>query len=126
MTATLLFEFPPGWLLTIPLAAALAFVLWRQRKHGLPRYRVLLLTSLRAVALFLLVFLAARPVWLTREPPASAARSVALLMDRSESMSLQDRDGSRYHQALGFLRERLLPALKSANLSVVDGLRKVV
>ena len=90
MTATLLFEFPRGWLLTIPLAAALAFVPWRQRKRGLPRSRVLLLASLRAVALSLLVFLAARPVWLAREPPASAARSVALLMDRSESMSLEE------------------------------------
>jgi uncharacterized membrane protein len=39
-------------------------------------------------------------------------------MDKSESMSLEDRDTSRYQQALGFLRERLLPALKGANLPV--------
>ena len=33
-------------------------------------------------------------------------------------MSLEERDASRYQQALEFLRERLLPALKSANLPV--------
>jgi uncharacterized membrane protein len=41
-----------------------------------------------------------------------------LLMDRSESMSLEEREASRYQQALGFLRERLLPALRAASLPV--------
>ena len=55
---------------------------------------------------------------MTREPPASATRPVMVLMDRSESMSLEERDASRYQQALGFLRERLLPALRAASLPV--------
>ena len=80
--------------------------------------RVFLLASLRALPFMLLVFLACRPVWIVREPLLSAARSVALLMDRSESMSLQDQELSRYDQAVAFLRERLLPALKSVNLPV--------
>src|SRR2546425_1785611 len=45
-----------------------------------------------------------------------SARSVALLMDRSESMALEEPDTSRYQQALKFARDRLLPALKSADL----------
>ena len=35
-----------------------------------------------------------------QEPPPPASRSVALLVDRSESMSIQDQDRSRYEQAL--------------------------
>jgi uncharacterized membrane protein len=80
--------------------------------------RIAKLGALRAMALLVLVFLAARPIWMTREPPASATRSVMLLMDRSESMSLEERDATRYQQALGFLRERLLPALRAAGLPV--------
>ena len=118
MTAVIAFEFPPGWLFGLPLGAALAFAVWRQRRRGLARSRIAGLAALRGIALLVLVFLAARPVWTTREPPASAARSVMLLVDRSESMSLEERDASRYQQALGFLRERLLPALRSASLPV--------
>jgi uncharacterized membrane protein len=55
---------------------------------------------------------------MTREPPALATRPVMLLMDRSESMSLEEHDASRFQQALGFLRERLLPALRAASLPV--------
>ena len=77
------------------------------------RSRIAALVAVRGLALLVLVFLAARPIWITREPPASATRSVVVLMDRSESMSLEGRDSSRYQQALGFLRERLLPALRA-------------
>src|SRR5262249_4822415 len=58
------------------------------------------------------------PVWTAKEPPAAASRAVALLLDRSESMSLEEPDVSRYQAALDFLRSRLLPALKSAKLPV--------
>jgi uncharacterized membrane protein len=118
MTAAIAFEFPPGWLFGLPLGVVLVFAVWRQRRRGLATSRIAGLGALRAVALLVLVFLAARPVWMTREPPASATRSVMLLMDRSESMSLEERDASRYQQALGFLRERLLPALRAAGLPV--------
>src|SRR5438552_10238935 len=118
MTAAILFEFPLGFLLGLPLAAGLAFAVWRQHKRGLEKKRILALTALRAAALLALVFLAARPVWLAKEPPAPAARSVVLLVDRSESMSLEEHDASRFQQALNFVRQRLLPALKSADLPV--------
>jgi len=45
-------------------------------------------------------------------------RPVVLLMDRSESMSLEENERTRYQQALNFARDYLLPALKSANLPV--------
>ncbi len=118
MTATVLFEFPLGLLLAVPAVAGLAYASWRQQKRGLPRQGVLALFALRALPLLLLLFLVARPVWNARQPSASAARSVVLLMDRSESMSLEDRDGTRYQQALAFLRDRLLPGFKAAQLPV--------
>jgi uncharacterized membrane protein len=118
MTAAILFEYPAAWLFALPLAAVLALAVWRQRRSGLATSRIGGLAALRGIALLVLVFLAARPIWVTREPPASAARSVMVLMDRSESMSLDERDTSRYQQALGFLRERLLPALRAGSLPV--------
>lgn len=118
MTAAITFDFPLGFLFAVPLAAALAFAAWRQHQRGLAGLRVAVLSTLRASALAILVFLAARPVWLANEPPAAASRPVVLLMDRSESMSLEEHDGTRYHEALAFLRDRLLPALKSARLRV--------
>ena len=118
MSAAILFEFPRGWFCGIPLLLALVFGAWRQHRRGLVTSRVLALAGLRGLALLPLVALAARPVWLTREPPAPANRPVALLLDRSESMSLQEQDLSRYQQAVGFLRTRLLPALNAAHLPV--------
>jgi uncharacterized membrane protein len=118
MTAAILFEYPAAWFFALPLAAVLAFAVWRQRRRGLEASRIAALVGLRGIALLVLVFLAARPIWITREPPASATRSVMVLMDRSESMSLEERDTSRYQQALGFLRERLLPAIRAASLPV--------
>ena len=118
MSAAIVFEFPRGWLFALPLGLALAFGIWRQHRRGLATSRITGLGALRAIALLVLVFLAARPVWISREPPASATRSVMLLMDRSESMSLAERDVTRYQQALEFLRERLLPALRAGSLPV--------
>jgi hypothetical protein len=118
MNAVVVFEFPFAWLAALPFAVALAFAAWRHRKRGMPRSRILVLSALRAAALGVLLFLLARPVWLAKEPPAPASRAVALLMDRSESMSLEEHGGTRYQQAFSFLRTRLLPALNSAGLPV--------
>src|SRR5258707_3073092 len=118
MCGAIIFEFPLGLLIGLPLAAALGFAAWKQHEGGLERSQIVWLSSLRGVALLVLVFLAGRPVWIARESPASASRSVALLMDRSESMSLEESEVSRYHRALDFARQRLLPAFKSAELPV--------
>ena len=76
MIAAIVFEFPAGWLFGLPLGAGRVFAIWRQRRRGLAASRIVGLGALRAIALLVLVFLAARPVWMTREPPASATRSV--------------------------------------------------
>jgi len=118
MNATVILEFPAGALFVLPLFAALAWSIWRQHRRGLERNRMIALGSMRGAVLLVVGLLIARPIWIAREPPAAASRSVVLLMDRSESMSLEEGDTSRYHQALDFLNERLLPAFKSANLPV--------
>jgi uncharacterized membrane protein len=119
MIAALVLEEPAAWQIGLPAGTALlVLAVWRHRRRGLAPRRFITLALLRAVVLLLLVFLAARPVWVAHEPPAAANRSVVLLVDRSESMSLEEHDASRYQQALGFLRERLLPSLNSAKLPV--------
>src|SRR5580765_3995475 len=92
MMAAIIFEFPLGWLVAIPLAGALALSFWRHRKRGLHGAQMFSLILLRALAFLLLAFLAARPVWITKVPPSAAVRSVALLVDRSESMALEEPD----------------------------------
>jgi uncharacterized membrane protein len=118
MMAAIIFEFPPGWLAAVPLGGALALSLWAHRRRGLHKRQIVSLISLRAFTFLLLAFLAARPVWITKEPPSTTARSVAMLLDRSESMALEEPDTTRFKKAVDFLRDRLLPAFKSANLPV--------
>jgi uncharacterized membrane protein len=118
MTASMFFDFPWGFLSAAPLVLLIGWAWWRQRLLGLPAKKTAALAALRTVAVLPLVLLAARPMWLAKEPPAAAGRSVVLLVDRSESMSLAEHDVTRYQQALGFLRERLLPELKSAQMPV--------
>ncbi len=118
MIASLRFDFPAAWWFGLVLAVALGFAAWRHRRSGLRSWRNLVLVLLRAMALAALLFLATRPVWIGKEPPASATRSVVLLMDRSESMSLVENNNSRFQQALDFAARRLLPALRSEGLPV--------
>src|SRR5262245_57607087 len=100
MSGSIYFDYPQGWYLGLPAALVVGFAAWRQLKRGLPRSRVIRLAALRTVALVALLILAARPIWVAKEPPAAATRSVVLLMDRSESMSLEDNGASRYQQAV--------------------------
>jgi len=118
MLSAIEFQFSQGWLLVLPLCGVVAFAAWRQRRAGLPGLRVASLASLRALALAVAVFLVMRPVWVAKQPPGAALRPVAVLLDRSESMSLEEGESTRYAQATEFLREQLLPALKSANMPV--------
>src|SRR5438045_7816894 len=106
MIALIHFDFPLAWQVGVPLVVvALALATSRQGRHGLKGRQRAVLAVLRGVALFALVFLAARPVWIAKEPPATAVRPVVLLMDRSESMSLEENERTRYQQALNFARD---------------------
>ncbi len=118
MISTISFSLPLAWFLVFPLGAAITWAAWSQKKRDMARARMVGLLILRCLPLLLLIFLVARPVWSAREPPASASRPVVVLVDRSESMSIEDRGASRYQQAVAFLRERLLPELKSAHFPV--------
>ena len=59
------------------------------------------------VALVALALLLARPTWVCQDPPAPTNRTVLLLVDRSESMSVEEGDNTRYQQALDFLRAKI-------------------
>ena len=120
MTARILFDFPPGWQLGLPLVVAMLVLAWRSlRGRGLGRGAASAFCGFRAVALLVLVFLAARPVWVAKDEEAkNTPKSVVLLLDRSESMSLEENGETRYAQTMAFTRARLLPALHAAGLNV--------
>jgi uncharacterized membrane protein len=119
MNAMIVFGFPDALLWGLPAAALLmAWSSWSQRRAGLSWSGIGILVALRLVLLIVLILLAAQPTWINKGPGDSAGRSVTLLLDRSESMSLEENESTRYQQALGFLRQQILPALKSAALPI--------
>jgi len=116
----LTFQNPWAWWLGLPSAAAILMLFvraLRQGGHGWKRQAVLL--GLRVATALLLLLLAARPMWVNAEEEEDKPRDrVALLFDRSQSMSLLEGEQSRYLQAVDFARDSLLPALKSSDLKV--------
>jgi len=115
MTPHLVFGFPLGWQIGLPIAGALLVTMaWSLRQDGVGWGRVAALTGLRSVTLLILVFLAGRPTWVSREVESPSKNSVVLLMDRSESMSLEEDHQTRYARAMKLAREQVLPALKAA------------
>src|SRR5512133_3661569 len=118
MTGTIVFDFPLGWLAGVPVGALWVWSLWRGYRRATPWPRLSVLGLLRLVPLAALVFLAAKPAWVTQEPRASASRGLVMLMDRSESMSLQEQGGTRDEQGVNLVRNRLLPEFKAAGIPV--------
>ncbi len=116
---SIIFDFPLA--LPIGLALTLGLLGWSIRsfrKHGLSKSRIALLTTLRGATLLLLVFLGARPVWVEKQREQKERRNILLLMDKSESMSLQENEQTRYARAIAFTREHLLPGFEEAKLKV--------
>ena len=113
----LVFDLPLAGCVGLPLVLLVAgLLLWSRKRRGQSWPRIAATVGLRTAALLLLVGLAARPVWVAREAASAGHRPVAILVDRSESMSLEEGGKTRYERALGFAREQLLPALKAAGL----------
>lgn len=88
-------------------------------RRGIPRRRVVMLTGLRMTVFLMLILLVARPVWTESENTQNPNKRVVLLVDRSQSMSLREGDEMRYHRAIDFARDSLLPVLDSADIAVV-------
>src|SRR5438874_1586576 len=113
MTHHFVFELPLALAIGAPLAACLlALETWRLARRGFQKKHVAALAGLRACALAVIVFLAARPVWVSSGADEGARRSVVLLADKSESMSLAEDGRTRYARLLEFTQRALLPALR--------------
>ena len=113
------FDFPQMLLIGPVVAAALlAWHIWSQHQRGVPARRIALLGALRTAVLLLAAFLAARPVHVIDQSGNKKQQSVALLVDRSLSMSLEEEGQTRYQKMIAFARDRVLPALESAHLPV--------
>ncbi|MCI0748201.1 MAG: VWA domain-containing protein [Verrucomicrobia subdivision 3 bacterium] len=118
--AAIVFEQPLALAFGLPaIVLLLGLALWWQsRSNRTAASRLAVLFSLRSLALIALALLLARPVWVARDLPEGQRRSVVVLIDRSESMSLEEGQQTRYQNCLDFARDRLLPALKSADFPV--------
>lgn len=101
---------PPWWWLAVGGAAALA-ALWLSytasvgRPRGLTRFT---LVSLRAVAVLLAVVCLLDPQWAERIERQQKAR-LAVALDTSRSMSIQDLDGPRLAAAKEWAQTKVLP-----------------
>jgi hypothetical protein len=124
MLRELAFELLPVVFAGVPLAVALLVWSWlRLRRLSLPRRAALV--GLRALVMLVLLVLLARPVIFESEDLRSR-RTVIVMLDRSQSMALQEEGRSRFERAAAFGRDSLLPALdrqgfKTEALLFADG-----
>ncbi len=87
-------------------------------RRGFAPRRIATLLVLRAIFLFAMVLLAARPVWTSPDQDEQTRDQVALLIDCSQSMSVREGDQTRYEQAVAFARDSLLPAVDQSRLGI--------
>jgi uncharacterized membrane protein len=114
----LAFENP--WMVAIglPIGAAVLFALARsQWRRNQPWRTVGALAALRGGTLLVLLMLAARPVLVESREPEGNRDKVALLIDRSASMSLEQEGETRFRAAVNFARE-VVSAANRAGLRV--------
>lgn len=117
--SSIAFDFPQMLLIgPLLVAALLPWQFWTQRKRGVSVTRAALLASLRGAVLLLLAFLAARPVFVVDQAKIEKQQAVALLIDRSLSMSLEEDGQTRYQRVLAFARDHILPGLEGSKLQV--------
>jgi uncharacterized membrane protein len=116
MMPALRFAYPLVLAVGVPAAGALVGAsAVRLLRAGLPRGRTAAVCALRGGALLLMVLLLARPEAEQREDPARR-KTVAVLVDRSRSMSLREGGTPRFERALALARTGLLPALRARGL----------
>ncbi|HUF22950.1 MAG TPA: glutamine amidotransferase [Vicinamibacterales bacterium] len=104
----------PLWALAAAVAAftAAAFAAYRHDWLALSRRRAATLVALRTLSLVTLLLLLLRPVMLEPLPPGGTA--VAVLVDASRSMGIDDTGESRLARARALVGERIQPALATA------------
>lgn len=120
MSATSSFAFDAAWVIApgaLLVLALLSLMLWRLRQRGLAWPEIVALIFLRAIVLLELLFLAARPV-AVQSVTQRMDPYVAILIDRSQSMSLPEGTQPRYSQALDYFNNKLGPALLQAKLKI--------
>ena len=105
----------PSWALAaiLLLAAALALAAYARGRVPLRRGQRATLTGLRFAALALLVFFLLRPVVPLGRPPGGSG-VVALLVDTSRSMGLEEDGVTRLARAQSVVRDQLVPALSGS------------
>ena len=112
--------FEAGWVL--PWAAlVILLLLWMRHqglfKAGVPGRRRAVLLTLRGLMLVVLALLLARPTAVETEDPG-ARRRVALLLDRSASMGLEEAGVRRFDVARETVERALIPAFEAVGWSV--------
>lgn len=103
----------PAWALAL-LLATIAVLVWRAGwlpgRRNLAAWQRGILVALRALALLLLLGILMRPVHVAPDP--AARETIAVLVDVSRSMALDDADGrSRLEGATRLVRDSIIPAL---------------
>ncbi len=114
----LVFQNPLVGSLAGPAILLLGLFAWLSIKRGVSYQRVAALTGLRAATIATLLLLMARPAWESWDRSTTSRTHVALLVDRSASMAVEDRGESRYREALSFLRDELVPAVHRSGLQI--------
>jgi len=111
------FEWTPALWIGLPLiTVVMAGFIWRHRRSGLKQ--LIVLSALRAAALMSLVLLAGRPTWSSQSGKDPPRNQVVFLVDRSESMTLEDQeDQQRYRAAIDLLRSKVIPAVEKQRLT---------
>ncbi|MEM8667835.1 MAG: vWA domain-containing protein [Planctomycetota bacterium] len=115
------FAFQIPWALAAGSLIVAVVMVWntsRLRKSDLTPTRFWTLAGLRTALLLSLVALLARPVWTSPEQEDDDRNAVALLIDRSESMSVREGERTRYQLAVDFARDVLLPQIDQSNLEI--------
>jgi len=114
------FDFDAAWLLgpgALLILALLEIMAWHLAKRGLSWWEITVLVALRGAVLVEILVLAGRPVAVQHVTQHNDPY-VAVLMDRSLSMSLLEGGQSRYDQSVDYLRNKLAPALLQQNWKV--------
>jgi uncharacterized membrane protein len=109
--------FPWGLVVGVPLAAILlSWATWRQWSLFRRPLHAAVATALRAAAAVVLLLLLSRPLYVESQEEPPVRDEVVVLIDRSQSMALEEGGESRYRATIEFARRKLVPAIANVGL----------